>query len=140
MEAAQVMQYLWTGKWQEHRAPIISELTIDGLTFGDSVHLKNNGNYKAEVTIDKKTNNALRYSWEIMREVDKYVESDGGDFEPTPEVVWHQSETETSHQIEFKAPSAGEYRLYVYIEDAYGSAATANLPILVEPLVASKRG
>lgn len=132
MGAAQVMQSLWTGEQPEHRAPIISTLTVDGLTAADSVHLKLGKSYSAQVSIDKQSVQALNFRWEIMREVDKDVESDGGDFEPTPEVVWHQSGEETSSQIQFNAPDAGEYRLYVYAEDSYGSAATANVPIMVD--------
>ncbi len=131
MGAAQVMQYLWTGEWQEHRAPIISALTIEGSAASDSVHLKQDQLYSAQVSSDKQRDQALNYRWEIMREIDKDVESDGGDFEPTPEVVWHQSGAETADQIEFKAPVAGEYRLYAYLEDNHGNAATANVPILV---------
>ena len=129
--AAQVMQSLWAGESQEHLAPIISSLTVDGSTAADSVHLKQGKTYSALLSIDKQSDPALSYRWEIMREVDKDVESDGGDFEPTPEVVWQQSGAETSNQVEFVAPDAGEYRLYAYVEDRYGSAATANVPILV---------
>jgi hypothetical protein len=129
--AAQVMQSLWAGESQEHRAPIISSLTVNGSTAADSVHLKQGKTYSALLSIDKQSDPALSYRWEIMREVDKDVESDGGDFEPTPEVVWQQSSAETSNQVEFVAPDAGEYRLYAYVEDCYGSAATANVPILV---------
>jgi hypothetical protein len=129
--AAQVMQSLWAGESQEHLAPIISSLTVDGSTAADSVHLKQGKAYRALLSIDTQSDPALSYRWEIMREVDKDVESDGGDFEPTPEVVWQQSSAETSNQVEFVAPDAGEYRLYAYVEDRHGSAATANVPILV---------
>ena len=129
--AAQVMQSLWAGKNQEHLAPIISSLTVDGSTAAESVHLKQGKAYSALLSIDTQSDPVLSYRWEIMREVDKDVESDGGDFEPTPEVVWQQSSAETSNQVEFVAPDAGEYRLYAYVEDRYGSAATANVPILV---------
>ena len=129
--AAQVMQSLWAGKNQEHLAPIISSLTVDGSTAADSVHLKQGKTYSALLSIDTQSDPALSYRWEIMREVDKDVESDGGDFEPTPEVVWQQSSAETSNQVEFVAPDAGEYRLYAYAQDRHGSAATANVPILV---------
>ena len=132
MGAAQVMQSLWTGEQPEHGAPIISTLTVDGLTAADSVHLKSGKPYSAQVSIDKQSVQALNYRWEIMREVDKDVESEGGDFEPTPEVVWHQAGAETSAQVQFNAPDAGEYRLYVYAEDSYGNAATANVPIMVD--------
>jgi hypothetical protein len=131
LEAAQVMQQLWSGEQQAHRAPVISAMTIDGSTAADSVRLKQDKLYGAQISIAKQSNQALSFRWEIMREVDKDVESDGGDFEPTPEVVWQLSATVASAQIQFVAPDAGEYRLYVYVEDSYGSAATANVPILV---------
>ena len=39
-EAAQVMQYLWTGKWPQHRVPKIGQLTIDGMLAEDSICLQ----------------------------------------------------------------------------------------------------
>ena len=138
MGAAQVMQQVWTGESVKHLAPVVSALTIEGLSAADSVHLKQDKFYSAEVSVDKQTDQALSYRWEIMREVDKDVESDGGDFEPTPEIVWHQSDAQTSNKIQFKAPEAGEYRLYAYVEDKQDGAATANIPILVESLMATK--
>ncbi len=134
MGAAQVMQFLWSGEWQEHRAPIISALTIDGLSASDSVHLKQDQVCSASVSVPGQNRQTLNYHWEIMREVDKDVQSDGGDFEPTPEVVWHQSGPSTGGQIQFRAPDAGEYRLYVYLEDVHGNAATANVPIFVDKI------
>ena len=39
-----------------------------------------------------------------MKEVDRALQSDGGDFEPTPEIVWQQSDTATSSTVEFSPP------------------------------------
>ena len=61
-----------------------------------------------------------------------YMESDGGDFEPTPAIVWQQSGLSNQQQVAFETPDKGEYRLFVYIDDSYGGTATANMPILVE--------
>lgn len=130
--AAQVMQTLWTGQQQEYHAPVITDLTIDGLSAGDSVRLKKGQICRAEVLIHNLNSQPLSFSWEIMKEVEKDKESDGGDFEPTPEVVWQQSSTETTNRVKFSAPNPGEYRLFVYIRDSHGNAATANMPILVE--------
>ena len=66
-----------------------------------------------------------------MKEVDRELESDGGDFEPTPDIVWQQSQKNCCH-VKFKTPSEGEYRLFIYIDNAFNGSATANLPILVE--------
>ena len=55
-----------------------------------------------------------------MKEVEKSQESDGGDFEPTPDIVWHQSQSDKLQRVEFEAPEAGEYRLFVYLDDGFG--------------------
>ena len=52
-----------------------------------------------------------------MKEVDKSQESDGGDFEPTPDTVWQPAQSKSAAKVEFKAP-AGEYRLFVYVDDS----------------------
>ena len=130
-EAAQVMQYLWTGHWPTHRIPQIGNLRVNGMLAEESVCLQAGQIYNAIIDI-KSTDSNLSYRWEIMKEVDRAVESDGGDFEPTPEVIWQQSGS-NSKQVSFKTPdNKGEYRFFVYIDDAYGGTATANIPILVE--------
>ena len=116
----------------KHRVPSMSGLTINGLRAQDSVHLIEGHVCQAKVIIENPSNQALTYRWEIMAEVDKSVESDGGDFEPSPEVIWSDSSENSAANIEFAAPSAGEYRLFVYVEDSHNNAATANVPILVK--------
>ena len=74
----------------------------------------------------------LSYQWELLREVDRKLESDGGDFEPRPETVWHQRGDSSLDSVEFPAPAPGEYRLFVLVVDSHDGAATANLPVLVE--------
>ena len=133
-ESAQVMQYLWTGEWPTYRVPSMSGLTINGLRAQDSVQLIERDICQADVITENPSGQALRYRWEIMAEVDKSVESDGGDFEPSPEIIWSDASDTSSTKVEFAAPSAGEYRLFVYVEDTHGNAATANMPILVEPM------
>jgi hypothetical protein len=130
-EAAQVMQYLWTGQWPAHRIPQIGKLRVDSMLAEESVHLKTNQTYSATIDIES-TDKNLGYRWEIMKEVDRNMESDGGDFEPTPAIVWRQSGLSSQQQVTFVAPAKGEYRLFVYIDDSYGGTATANMPILVE--------
>ena len=130
--AAQVMQTLWSGQQQEYPAPVITGLAVDGLSADDSVRLKKGQLCMAELSIHNQNSQPLSFSWEIMKEVEKDKESDGGDFEPTPDVVWHQSSTETTNRVQFSAPNPGEYRLFAYIRDSHGNAATANMPILVE--------
>ena len=130
-EAAQVMQYLWTGKWAQHRIPKIGQLSINGMLAEESVCLHQGQTYSAKIDIENSADN-LSYRWELMKEVDREQESDGGDFEPTPDIVWQQSNLNSSSEVEFSPPQIGEFRLFVYIDDGYGGSATANMPILVE--------
>lgn len=131
-EAAQVMYHLWTGKRPKHPVPHLSELTVNGLTASDNVRLKANHSYTAQVRIEDINQQPVNYRWHLMKEVDRTLESDGGDFEPTPDIVWQQSASNNSPQVEFIAPSKGEYRLFVYVDNAFNGSATANLPVLVE--------
>jgi beta-galactosidase/beta-glucuronidase len=130
-EAAQVMQYLWTGKWAEHRIPKIGALTINNMHAEESVRLEQHKTYDAKIEITNPNKN-LSYRWELMKEVDRALQSDGGDFEPTPETVWQQSDSSTLSEVQFSPPETGEFRLFVYVDDCYGGSATANMPILIE--------
>ena len=97
----------------------------------ESVHLQANQTYSATIDIES-TDKNLSYRWEIMEEVDRNMESDGGDFEPTPSIVWQQRGSSSLKKVTFVVPDQGEYRLFVYIDDLHGGTATANMPILVE--------
>lgn len=130
-EATQVMQYLWTGKWAEHRIPKIGELTINNMHAEDSVCLQQNQTHDAKIDV-MTSNKNLSYRWELMKEVERELESDGGDFEPSPETVWQQSGENTSSEIQFSLTETGEFRLFIYVDDCYGGSATANIPILIE--------
>jgi hypothetical protein len=130
-EAAKVMQYLWTGQWSTHKIPQISDLRVNGMLAEENVCLQSGQTYDATVVINSRDKN-LGYRWEIMAEVDRNMESDGGDFEPTPTIIWQQSGSSKQQQVTFVAPTEGEYRLFVYIDDLHGGTATANIPILVE--------
>ena len=125
------MQYLWTGKWAQHRIPKIGQLTIDGMLAEESICLQQGQSYNAKIAIEDANKN-LSYRWELMKEVDRELESDGGDFEPTPDIVWQNSASNAFSEIVFSPPETGEFRLFVYIDDGYGGSATANIPILIE--------
>jgi hypothetical protein len=133
-EAAQIMEALWTGKVQKHKTPGSPKLTINGVVAADSIRLVKGNQYRAQVICEYPKNSSINYRWELMAEVEKALESDGGDFEPKPDILWCRNDLRTSDSIAFKAPDAGEYRLFVYINDSFGGSATANMPLLVESL------
>ncbi|MDC3248966.1 hypothetical protein OAU08_01905 [Porticoccaceae bacterium] len=131
-ESAQVMGTLWTSQAPEQPVARLLALDIEGLQAPASIYLTEQKNYAARVTVDYQQPETLSYHWELLKEVDKKLESDGGDFEPRPETVWHQRGDSSLDRVEFPAPAPGEYRLFVMVVDSHGGAATANLPVLVE--------
>jgi len=133
-EAAQVMKTLWTEKTSQNDVPKISQLTLNGCSAQDNVRLVKGRKYQAKVTFEYPKNDPISFRWELMAEVGKALESDGGDFEPKPDILWCRDHLKASDSIAFKAPDAGEYRLFVCIDDSFGGSATANMPLLVESL------
>jgi hypothetical protein len=131
-ESAQVMGTLWTEKIPDHPVAKLLSLDIEGLKAPTSIYLTAHKRYSAKVTVDYKHKKTLRYQWELLKEVDKGLESDGGDFEPRPKTVWQKMGGRTLDKVGFTAPQPGEYRLFVLVVDNHGGAATANLPVLVE--------
>ena len=131
-EAAQTMYQLWTSEDCDNPVPKYPLLTLEGAEATSSVRLTEGSTYSAQVNCQVTDDQSVSYRWELMKEVEKNQESDGGDFEPTPDIVWHQSQSDKLQRVEFKAPKAGEYRLFVYLDDGFGGSATANMPILVE--------
>jgi len=129
-ESVDVMHYIWNNEWPENRTSQIESYTLNGKTAYDNVTLEDGKKYDASVVIKDFENDSIKYSWEILPESTDL--GDGGDYEERPkEIVMEISKNENG-QLTFKAPSSGAYRLFVYADDGYGHAATANIPFLVE--------
>ena len=131
-ESAQVMRQLWTHQSPEHPVPELLSLTIDGLTAEDSVCLEQGSTHQAVVSVAYGETESLSYEWALLAEVERRLESDGGDFEPTPETLWCHGGGHNSFEVSVTLASPGEYRLFVTVSDRHGGAATANFPVLVE--------
>ena len=131
-ESAQVMGTLWTKQAPKQPVAKLLSLDINGQEAPASIYLTEQQHYTARVSVDYKQTETLSYHWELLKEVDKSLESDGGDFEPRPATVWQQLGDSSLNTVEFPAPQPGEYRLFVVVLDSHGGAATANLPVLVE--------
>ncbi len=131
-EAVDVMQYVWTGKWPDNRAPEMTSMTLNGKTAYENVYLKAGNEYSASTSVEEPDGDPLQYRWTIMKEVPRDQQSDGGDFEQKPNTILVIEGGDVDNEITFEAPSAGEYRLFVYASDGKGSSATANIPFMVK--------
>jgi len=129
-ESVDVMHYIWSKKWPENRTPQIKSFTLNNKTAYQSVILKPNKDAKATIDIVDFENNTINYSWEVLRESTDL--KDGGDKENRPESIDVQLTRNQNREINFKLSEKGNYRLFVYADDGYNHAATANIPFKVE--------
>ncbi|MFW6293618.1 MAG: glycoside hydrolase family 2 TIM barrel-domain containing protein [Spirochaetota bacterium] len=130
-EAVDAMEYLWTGSWPEHRAPRLTDITVDGAGRYDDVRLAPAQETTAVLATDATGRDDVEARAEILPEAT--VLGEGGDFEPRPEAIPGLVRTASPGSVEFAAPGEpGAYRLFVYLLDGSNHAATANLPVFVD--------
>jgi hypothetical protein len=126
-EAVETMQYLWTGHYPQIRCPRI-------VNFETSVAQKElppNSDQTAEVAVENSTPQNLAVRWEVRDE--SADRRGGGDSEHQPAAVSDCVVEAAGTHLRFRTPpSPGAYRLFVYIYDGRGNAATANVPFLVQ--------
>jgi Glycosyl hydrolases family 2, TIM barrel domain len=126
------MTYLWTGKWPEHRCPIIrgtivakpeqgtDQIAPDVFRAGSQIH--------CSVVASESDGGQLTVKWDIRRDVANNSSS-GGDPEAVPPPIESAIVRESGDTAIVKLPnSPGDYRIFVYVCNHAG-AATANLPI-----------
>jgi len=75
---------------------------------------------------------ALHYSWDLRLDVSGDPNVGGDREEPTPPIEGLVLAA-TGNRATFRLPERqGDYRLFAYVHDGHGNAATANLPLRVE--------
>ncbi|MCH2214302.1 MAG: hypothetical protein MK086_03940 [Flavobacteriales bacterium] len=122
------LELAWSGKYPENRSPQIHQYVLNGKTRFDGVYVETGKLTTAKVDAKDLDGDQLTYRWEILPEsTDIKV---GGDKESRPEAVDMKMEGDPNKsEIQFRAPkNEGPYRLFLYIYDGHGNAATANFP------------
>lgn len=130
-EVMDMLENSWSGKMPANRSPNISALTINGKRAQESVYVEPGKTCTVKADVLDPDNDPLDYRWEMLPESTDI--KSGGDAESRPEpvkiVVKPGSENGT---LNFKAPKKeGAYRMFAYIYDGNGNAATANIPFYV---------
>ena len=128
-ESVDVMHKIWNNKWPDNRTPQIVSFTLNGGTAYQNVNLEYGKTYEAILKINDFENDAINYKWEILPESTDL--GDGGDYEERPQAIEISFEKIEEGTVRFKAPKSGVYRLFVYANDGFGHAATANIPFRV---------
>jgi hypothetical protein len=124
--AVDVMTELWSGSPPPNLAPTVEPLVVEGkpqLDPGDEVRVR-------AIAKDPE-GSAIRARWVLLRESGEYAT--GGDFRPVPPEVEGAIVEGRADGARVRMPRApGPYRLFLYAYDKAGSAATANVPLLVK--------
>jgi hypothetical protein len=124
--AVDVMTELWTGSAPKDLAPTVERLVIDGnaqVDPGDVVQV-------STATADPE-GTPVSVRWVLRPESGD--DAVGGDFQPDmPDVEGAVIESRSDGAIVRMPEEPGPYRLFVYVYDESGNAATANVPLLVK--------
>lgn len=130
-EVVDVMQYLWTGKWPQNRAPHIDSALLNGKKSTDGIYLTPEQSYKVAAFVSDPNKDKLTTRWELLPESTDL--KNGGDRESRPEVITGLLTANTNNKAVLKAPGKeGAYRLFIYVSDGHNKVATANIPFYVK--------
>ena len=130
-EVFDVMQYEWSGKWPQNRAPSISSLKIDGKSARSSIHLNPQEKYLIALSVSDPDNDKLTVRWELLPEATDLGQ--GGDKESRPVAIPDMVMASSLTSAMLTVPTnLGAYRLFVYVSDGHNHVATANIPFFVQ--------
>ncbi|UOQ76399.1 hypothetical protein MUN84_17850 [Hymenobacter sp. 5516J-16] len=101
-EVVDVMQYLWSGKWPQNRAPHLTSFKLNGKQATDNVYLQAGQSYPAIVAVADPDKDALTYRYELLPESTDL--KSGGDRESRPVAIPGLIPAGASAQTTLKAP------------------------------------
>lgn len=135
-ESVDVMSFVWSGKWPANRAPRIGAGRISVRT--DDPETREPAAFPPEAIVHCSVDasdpegDPLEIHWDVRKDVSGNPNTGGDREEPTPPIDGLMRSAE-GHSAAFQLPAEeGPYRIYVYVRDGHGNAATANYPLLVK--------
>ncbi|MFK7773098.1 MAG: glycoside hydrolase family 2 TIM barrel-domain containing protein [Saprospiraceae bacterium] len=131
-EVMDVLEKSWSGKYPMNRSPSIASMKMNDKKPRDNVYVKPKSDVRFNIDTKDPDGDELKYRWEILPESTDI--KSGGDKESRPEPIEVVVKPgSVDGLLNFKAPrKEGAYRLFAYIYDGNGNAATANFPFYVK--------
>jgi hypothetical protein len=122
-----VLAEAWTGKPPSNRSPRIGRIAWDGA----GKEVEPGSSQEARAIADDPDGDPLTVRWEVRSE--SMDRREGGDREAEPPPHPESIVEARGMDFAFKAPTlSGPCRLFVFVYDGKGNAATANVPFLVK--------
>ncbi len=126
LNTVDVLTKAWTGSYPSDRCPTISDISCASAS---GKEVAPGGKYLAAVTASDPESANITYTWEVRPE----IFAQGQPQAPIAGSIVQQS----GKYVIFQAPATeGSYRLFVYVRDGSGHAATANFPFYSKPGIA----
>lgn len=133
-ESVEVMQYFWTGHYPRNRCPRIEEMYVqqgDGSSQRVYATLQAGAVVQANVQASDPDGDPLSIRWELRPDVADNPNVGGDREEPVQPIAGAILDASGNRAMVQIPQQAGRYRLFVYVFDGAGNAATANMPLLV---------
>jgi hypothetical protein len=131
-EPVEVMHYFWSGSYPPNRCPRIEQMWIEHDGQSQSVYASLPAGARVQATVEASDpeGEVLTIRWELRPDVADNPNVGGDREEPVQPIEGAILSSESKRALVQIPASAGKYRLFVYVYDPVGNAATANMPIL----------
>lgn len=128
-QGIEALARLWDGEPLDNNAPRLEPLALPD---HDPGSLTAGQPFTVRTSTTDPDGDALEYRWLMKRETTERRQ--GGDSEPPADILPEQLEEAAGPTARFIAPNEpGEYRVFLYLTDAAGGGASANIPVRVRP-------
>lgn len=125
--AVDALAHGWSGKWPANRAPQLAKITTEVA----EKEVTPGAKFTAVADVTDPDGDPLTLRWEVRSDAREVRQ--GGDPEHAPLPVPEAFIEAKGKEFTFRAPSQpGAYRVYCYVYDGKGSAATGNVPFFVK--------
>ena len=130
-EAVDVMQYCWTGKWPQSRAPSIKNISLENIGWRKDHTLAPSTQATLKIEYLKYNNEEIIVEYVLFPEA--FSEKIGGDIQKSPDPINLEILEQSDNELISKSPEKkGAYRLFAFVKNKKNQSSVANIPFLVE--------
>jgi hypothetical protein len=131
------LSFAWTGKWPANRCPRIGAAAIqirreNARADGGARVFPPGARLLTNVDAADPEGAPITVRWEVRRDVSDAPQTGGDAEKPTPPIAGAVLASNATQAAIRLPDTQANYRIFVYVFDAEGNAATANVPVQVK--------